>query len=63
MEEKGEWPATLEVKDPLTGESLVYRQDGDGIRLYSVGLNGVDDGGVEDFDGGEKDDVGIHIRN
>ena len=32
--------------DPFSGQPLVYRQRSDGYLLYSVGANGVDDGGV-----------------
>ena len=31
--------------DPYSGRPLVYRRTGDGYLLYSVGLDGVDDGG------------------
>lgn len=31
--------------DPMTGRSLVYKPQGNGYLLYSVGLNGKDDGG------------------
>ena len=51
----GEWPATLEAIDPailaevpnddFTGEPFIYRLlDGEPL-LYSIGTNGVDDGG------------------
>lgn len=33
--------------DPFTGKPVFYRREGDGFILYSVGLNGTDDGGVE----------------
>lgn len=32
-------------RDPLTGQDLVYRPHGTGYLLYSLGLNGRDDGG------------------
>lgn len=35
-------------EDVLTGSPLVYRRTDDGFLLYSVGLNGVDDGGSND---------------
>jgi hypothetical protein len=33
-------------KDPFTGANLIYRREGQGFVVYSVGLNGKDDGGV-----------------
>jgi hypothetical protein len=33
--------------DPFTGESLIYRKEGDGFIVYSVGSNLKDDGGRE----------------
>jgi hypothetical protein len=44
--------------DPFDGQPLRYRIDDDGLRLYSVGRNGRDDGGREDF---YKGDVVFHI--
>jgi hypothetical protein len=51
----GDYPATLSKVspsiggnlpgDPFTGKPLVYRPRGDGYLLYSVGVNGKDDGG------------------
>ncbi len=34
-------------RDPFTGRSLVYRVTGDGYRVYSVGPNRQDDGGLK----------------
>ncbi len=34
--------------DPFTGQPLVYRPDGDGFLLYSLGENLADDGGTEE---------------
>jgi len=60
----GRYPETLDVlapsilehvrPDPFTGKSLVYSvdDDGKGGMLYSVGINGEDDGGVRG-----KDDI------
>ena len=31
--------------DPFTGKPLLYRQTDDGVMIYSVGGNGIDDGG------------------
>ncbi|WP_193213533.1 hypothetical protein [Luteolibacter marinus] len=33
------------ILDPLTGEPFVYRTDGDRFDLYSIGPDGIDDGG------------------
>jgi len=55
----GAWPARLEelvpeylpseaIVDPMSGKPFVYRREGDGIRVYSVGEDGVDDGGIMD---------------
>jgi len=54
---EGRWPATLEELapnwiaavpiDPCTGKPLLFRVEGDGVVLYSVGVDGKDDGGVE----------------
>lgn len=48
----GSYPATLSEagandldKDPFTGGSFVYKPAGEGFLLYSVGKDGVDDGG------------------
>jgi hypothetical protein len=34
--------------DPYTGKPLIYRQDGKSFKVYSVGINRKDDGGVWD---------------
>jgi len=34
--------------DPFTGDRFVYRSGGGDFTLYSLGGNGVDDGGVHD---------------
>ncbi len=59
----GEYPDSLEafgdadmVLDPFTGEPFVYYREGDDFTLYSLGGNGVDDGGVHDRRG-DKNDV------
>jgi hypothetical protein len=54
-QERGRLPRVLEelvpdylpspLLDPFTGQPLVYRQDGDTYLLYSVGRDGIDDGG------------------
>lgn len=52
------WPQTLEeleidnagdvLTDPLCGERFVYEPTGEGFRFYSLGLNGIDDDGIND---------------
>ena len=49
----GEYPASLDAfgdtdfaYDPFTSQPFTYRREGDDFVLYSVGHNGVDDGGV-----------------
>ena len=66
QKEKGAYPETLaglvpgylrEVPvDVFSGEALRYRRQGEGYVVYSVGKNGVDDGGER---GLEKDDVAV----
>jgi len=51
--EHGSWPATLveagaAADDPFSTESLIYHSFADGVVVYSVGPNGIDDGGVQD---------------
>jgi len=75
--DKGKWPTTLDdlvpsyidtvPTDPFTGKALIYRQREGGIVVYSVGLNGTDDGGSgSDLSLGEHydeahDDVGFRV--
>lgn len=54
-QQHGSLPDSLEVfgdrnfvRDPFTGQRFQYRKDGDSFTLYSLGGNGVDDGGVHD---------------
>jgi hypothetical protein len=44
----GKAPETLDVPDPFTGRTMQYRRTATGFRIFSVGPNGVDDGGKED---------------
>ena len=46
--ETGAWPESLDSAyiDPFDGKPLRYRIDGDGFRIWSVGWDGNDDGGV-----------------
>ena len=43
--------------DPFSGKPYVYRRDGSGFVVYSVGHNGVDDGGVEVTGDRDKGDI------
>ncbi len=63
-QEHGAYPKSLDVFgdrdfvfDPLTGASFVYRRDGDDITLYSLGVDGIDSGGVHDKSGERSDYV------
>ena len=63
-QQHGAYPESLEVFgdreiaiDPFTGGRFAYQRDGDGFRLYSLGGNGVDDGGVHDRRADENDYV------
>jgi hypothetical protein len=54
-QQHGAYPDSLDVfggsemtRDPFTGSPFVYRRNGDDFMLYSLGGNGVDDGGVHD---------------
>ncbi len=54
-QQHGAYPDSLDVfgdaemaRDPFTGSRFVYRRDGDDFMLYSLGGNGVDDGGLHD---------------
>lgn len=49
------FPVSLRI-DPYSGEPFVYRTAGTAFQLYSVGANGVDDGG-ETNDPGESPDL------
>jgi hypothetical protein len=51
----GSYPPSLDAfggrdftVDPLSGERFVYRPSGDDFTLYSVGVNGTDEGGLHD---------------
>ncbi len=57
-----EYAATLPV-DPFTGKPLLYRADGEGYTVYSVGEDRKDDGGdTTAADGRKSRDDGIRIR-
>jgi hypothetical protein len=51
------WANSLPV-DPFDGQPLRYVVDDDGLRVYSVGRNGRDDGGLDDY---YKGDIVFHI--
>ena len=44
------------LTDPVNGKLFVYERLGDGFRLYSLGVNGTDDGGLNDAKD-KKDDI------
>jgi hypothetical protein len=54
--ERGQYPDSLDAlspafldevpADPCTGSNLNFRREADGFLLYSIGLNGKDDGGI-----------------
>jgi hypothetical protein len=60
------WPEQLEeldiedadrvLIDALNNKPFVYERIGDGFRLYSLGPNGIDDGGINDKQN-KKDDI------
>jgi len=68
----GRWPTSLELVpeyvpgeaflDPANGDAFVYALDGDCFKLYSKGLNNLDEGGLDGFVGDLKmseDDIAI----
>jgi hypothetical protein len=72
--EKGAWPETLGELVPgylkeepvdiylLEPGAVRYMRSGEGIRIYSVGRNGVDEGGVFGKKGVAGDDVGVGVE-
>ena len=68
--ERGSYPAGLEElkgeyvdeipHDVFSGRPLIYERTTDGYLLYSVGMNGKDDGGVNDREQGE-DDIAVRV--
>jgi hypothetical protein len=67
----GRWPdklddlipgelSTIEV-DPYTGAPLLLRRLNDGLVIYSVGFNRVDDGGIITAQKGEPPDIGVRL--
>jgi hypothetical protein len=72
----GEWPKSLEVipkailpsvpLDPMTGKPILYVRRADGVTVYSVGMDGLDDGGKIDRSGPpikHGPDLGIRLYN
>ncbi len=69
----GQWPLTLDIipkdilseipNDPYTGKPIVYKRLADGIKVYSVGPDLTDDGGLLDngVPGTPGKDYGIRI--
>jgi hypothetical protein len=65
--DKGAYPEALPagLMDPFSGQALVYRREGAGYVLYSVGPDGKDDGGVEKTESGaakQNDDVVVRVE-
>jgi hypothetical protein len=69
--DKGEYPAKLDTLAPaylakipsdiFSGKALIYRPDKKGYLLYSVGMNGLDDGGRSYDDDPPGDDLVIRM--
>lgn len=71
-DQHGTWPESLDqiaeytiseaFGDPMSGNHFVYRRDDDGFRLYSPGVNGIDEDGRWDYchaEDGYDDDLVI----
>lgn len=71
-DERGRYPERLDQLSPahlrevpqdvFTGEPLVYRREDRGYTLYSVGANGIDDGGRDERSEPPGDDLVIRAR-
>jgi hypothetical protein len=69
--EKGRYPESLDTlspkwlekipKDHFSGKELIYRRENGGCIIYSVDINGVDDGGA-DIGGGKKGDLVVQLK-
>ncbi len=57
VKEKDRKNFSMRYVDPFTGKSFVYRREGDGFIVYSLGVNRTDDGGVEDEKDRDKGDI------
>jgi hypothetical protein len=70
--ENGQYPKNLAALAPkylaaipndlFSGKALIYRRDANGYLLYSVGLNGKDDGGASRYDSPDSDGDDIAVR-
>ena len=53
-------------KDRFSGKPLVYKREGKGCIVYSVGVNLIDDGGIDNIDDedadDEKDDIVVRFK-
>jgi hypothetical protein len=47
--------------DLFSGKALIYRPEANGYLLYSIGPNGKDDSGVNQFDDPPKDDIAVRM--
>ena len=56
----GRYVESLPV-DPFSGKALIYRREGEGYVLYSVGRNLRDDGGRTSDDGDDCDDIVVRV--
>ncbi len=56
----GRYVESLPV-DPFSGKALIYRREGEGYVLYSVGRNLRDDGGRSSEDGADFDDIVVRV--
>jgi hypothetical protein len=71
--DEGRYPKSLDALAPkylktvpddlFSGKSLIYRLDGNGYLLYSVGVNGKDDCGRTADDDPRGDDLAVRMRN
>ena len=69
----GRWPKSLDdladfgfaktPVDPFDGQPLRYLIEADGVIIYSVGKNGIDDGGDTHRREGTAEDVGCRLWN
>ncbi len=50
------------AKDPFSGGELIYRREGDGCRLWSVGVDGKDDGGARRGGGAKTYDIVWEVK-
>ncbi|MCZ6688964.1 MAG: hypothetical protein O7H41_05115 [Planctomycetota bacterium] len=62
--EAGEYPESLQDDriDPFSGKPYLYRREGDGFVIYSVGRDLTDDGGQVDQPRGKGKDIGLRAK-